>query len=456
MIHLFEVNGDELVLDVETGSLHLLDDLSAKLVKLYNENSGSRPDESLLTGLAGYTGEEISATCHEIDELIADGFLFSEALEMKLEDFYPDKPRIKAMCLHICHDCNLRCTYCFASTGDYNTGKRSFLSFETGKNAIDFLIRESGPRRKLDIDFFGGEPLLNWDVVVALTEYCKEQAAVHDKDIRLTMTTNAVLLDEEKIDYINENFVNCVLSLDGRPEIHDKMRPRPKGQGSYDIVMKKILDFAEKRDSGTYYVRGTYTRENKDFSEDIKHIASFGIKHISIEPVVGPEDASYSLREEDLPEIFDEYDRLAAYMLERPAGEKFEYFHFSIDLEGGPCVYKRLKGCGVGTEYVTVTPDGNIYPCHQLAEEEAFLMGNVNDKPVILDSAVAEKFTGLLVPQKEECNSCWAKYYCSGGCPANAYHETGSLQGIYELGCKIQKKRLETALWLKAKQILQS
>ncbi len=439
MVHTFIINGDRLALDTESGSLHILDEASSVAMSAYILNEGRRPAPS-----------EISDVYDEIDALIREGVLFVPEEKRDISVFYPDKPRIKAMCLHLCHDCNLRCGYCFANTGDYHTGNRSFLNIETGRNAVDFIVNSSGPRRNIDIDFFGGEPLMNWDVVKKLTFYCEEQSKVRDKNIRLTITTNAVLLDKEKADFINDHMENCVLSMDGRKKIHDLMRPAPGGKSSYGIVKDNILDFVEKREEGTYYVRGTFTRNNLDFSDDVKHIVSLGIKHVSVEPVVAPDHADYSIRKEDLDRIYTEYEKLALEMAQTDEKDRFEFFHFSIDLDGGPCILKRLKGCGVGTEYVAVTPEGDIYPCHQLTGEKEFLMGNVNDDPVILNDKVTEMFSELLVPQKKECSGCWARYYCSGGCPANAYHSTGDLNGIYEIGCLIQKKRLECALWLKA------
>jgi len=453
LVHAFSVNGDYLALDTETGSLHLLDELSFLVLKAYIEAGGQRPEASALCSFSEYPHDDIYDVCSEIETLISEGSLFAAEENIEIGDFYPDKPRIKAMCLHLCHDCNLRCGYCFANTGDYNTGHRNFLSYETGKNAVDFIVESSGPRRNIDIDFFGGEPLMNWDIVVKLTGYCEEQSKLKGKNIRLTITTNAVLLDDEKSEFINDHMENCVLSMDGRKFVQDQMRPAPNGKGSYEIVKNNILNFINKREDGTYYVRGTYTRKNLDFSEDVRHIVSLGAKHVSVEPVVGPEDSDYSIRDEDLPRIFQEYEILAKDMSERCEDDRFEFFHFSIDLDGGPCAYKRLKGCGVGTEYVAVTPDGDIYPCHQLTGETEFLMGNVNDKPVVLNDLVSMRFSKLLVPQKTECNICWAKYYCSGGCPANAYHDTGDINGVYEKGCLIQKKRLECALWLKAMRV---
>lgn len=455
MVHAYSMNGINLGFDQESGSLHIFDDISFEILKLYIETNGVRPDIEKLIDISDRYDTGYESSCEDIEILINDGVLFAYPLEMKLSDFYNTDPKIKAMCLHLCHDCNLRCEYCFASGGDYNTGKRGFLSFETGKKAIDFLLEASGSRKNIDIDFFGGEPLLNWDVVVLLTEYCKTQGVEKGKNIRLTITTNAVNLDEEKIDYINKNMSNCVLSLDGRPKVNNKMRPSPSGAGSYDKVVENIKKFVEKRKRHTYFVRGTFTANNLDFSNDVRHIISLGITDVSIEPVVGPADSPYSIKEEHLPVIFSEYEKLANdYYDARRSGNPYEFFHFTTDLDNGPCSYKRLKGCGVGTEYIAVTPSGDIYPCHQFVGHEQFKMGNVTDENITLDMNVKNMFKGLLVLEKEECNKCWAKYFCSGGCPANAYYSSGDVHGVYDIGCRLQKKRLECALWVKAREAL--
>lgn len=453
MIHLFSMNGDRLAFDPQTGALHLVDETAFRVLEAYNLQNGMRPSDESLRALTGRSGEEIAACAEEIDALIRSGLLFVKAEPVDLRLLYPDQPRIKAMCLHVAHDCNLRCKYCFAGTGDFGTGSRVRMDAETGKAAVDFLIRESGSRRNLDIDFFGGEPLLNWPVVVALTEYCEMRAAETGKVIRLTITTNATLLDEEKTAFINIHMKNCVLSLDGCRDTHDRMRPDAGGKGTYEAVTRRVLDFVKDRGDREHYIRGTFTRENLDFSRDVLHLASLGLKQISVEPVVAADGCGYEIREADLPKITEEYEKLArSYMEARASGNGFNFFHFQIDLEGGPCAYKRLKGCGAGCEYVAITPEGDIYPCHQFVGLPEFRMGNLHDDPVVPDREIAERFSRLLVPTKPACADCWARSYCSGGCAANAFHATGDIGSVYPVGCALQKKRIECALWIKARE----
>lgn len=455
MVHLFTFGQDHLAFDSESGALHQLDAISAAVLEAFIDAGGQTPSAGKLAELSDRYGVGTAEECAaEIDSLIADGSLFAPALDVTRQQLYPDTPRIKSLCLHICHDCNLRCRYCFAGTGDFGTGHRSMLDLETGKKAIDFLIAASGPRRNLDIDFFGGEPLMNWPVVVALTHYAEETGPKAGKNIRLTLTTNSVLLDEEKSAFINEHMKNVVLSIDGRPEVHDRMRPDAGGKGSYDRVMGRIRRFVAERGEREYYVRGTYTRHNLDFGSDVLHFADQGLEQISVEPVVAENGCGYEIRPEDVPAILAEYERLARDFVERrEAGQPFNFFHFMIDTDGGPCAYKRLKGCGVGTEYCAVTPEGDIYPCHQFVGQPQFRMGNVHDEPIALDQTLTAKFAELMVPDKPECRTCWSRYYCSGGCAANAHAATGSVTGLYEIGCALQKKRLECALWIKARQM---
>jgi uncharacterized protein len=453
LVHSFEILGEKLVFDSESGALHRVDNMAAAVIDLYSENNGKRPGHDAVNKLASVFGTEVFEVAEEIDVLIDREELYCPIREVTVEQLYPDQPRIKSMCLHLCHDCNLRCKYCFAGTGDFGTGHRSMLSEEVGRKAIDYLIEASGPRKHLDIDFFGGEPLMNWPVVVALTEYCKKRMAETDKIIRLTITTNVTLLDDEKIKFIDENFSNCVLSIDGRREVNDNMRPDAGGHGTHDKIVKNIKKFLDVREDRQYYLRGTYTRHNLDFAEDVLHLADLG-DQVSIEPVVAPPGSGYEIREEDIPMIEAEYERLAQLIYERrQQGNGFNFFHFVMDLTKGPCAYKRLKGCGVGMEYCAVTPEGDIYPCHQFVGEEQFKMGNVMDEPITLDSEVQQPFRQLMVPDKPECKKCWARFFCSGGCAANSYHVSGRINGSDPIGCSMQKKRLECALWLKSKQV---
>ena len=453
MLHLFKIQEDRLDFDTESQSLHLLDETSWQVLSRYQENNGKRPSQAVLRQLQEHFGPDTITCAEEVDQLITTGVLFMPAEQVPKSALYPDGPKIKSMCLHLYHDCNMRCQYCFAGTGDYGSGRRSMLNLETGRKAVDFLIEASGDRHNLDIDFFGGEPLLNWPVVVELTEYCEKRGRETGKSIRLTITTNALKLDREKTDFINKHFKNCVLSIDGRPSVHDRMRPDAAKRGTYDRVAKNIRSFVELRGDLEYYLRGTYTRYNLDFDQDVMQLAQLG-RNVSIEPVVAPDGVGYEIRPEDIPTLERSYERLAVMLFDAwTKGKPVNFFHFNIDLEGGPCLYKRLKGCGVGTEYCAVTPDGDIYPCHQFVGIESFKMGNVNDDPVELNPSVQGLFSDLLVPEKPDCLSCWARYFCSGGCAANAWFASGSLQGTYETGCRLEQKRLECALWLQAKKI---
>lgn len=456
MLHTFRLRGDCLAYDNESGALMFVDERAMAVLEAYGAAGGEAPSAEARRALAralDCAPAEIDEICAEIEVLKAEGSLFAPAPEIELKQLYPDAPRIKAMCLHLCHDCNLRCRYCFAETGDYGSGRRSMLSLETGKKAVDFLIEASGPRRNLDIDFFGGEPLLNWPVVVALTHYCEEVGPRRNKEIRLTLTTNATLLDEEKTDFLNAHMKNVVLSLDGREQVNDYMRPRCGGQGSYAQVLANIKRFIARRGTKEHYVRGTYTAHNLDFAQDVRHFFAEGLRRVSVEPVVAPESCDYALKEGDLARICAEYEALAALYLEaRRGGEEVQFFHFNVDVEGGPCLYKRMKGCGVGTEYCAVTPEGDIYPCHQFVGEADFLLGNVHEEPPLRRTEQPEgRFAELILPNKPGCRDCWAKYFCGGGCAANNYHASGRLDGLYELGCALQKKRLEAALWVQAK-----
>ena len=355
---------------------------------------------------------------------------------------------VKALCLHIAHDCNLACRYCFAEEGEYH-GRRALMSFEVGKKALDFLIANSGNRRNLEVDFFGGEPLMNWDVVKRLVEYGRSQEEKFNKNFRFTITTNGVLLNDEIMEFCNREMGNVVLSLDGRREVNDRMRPFRNGKGSYDLIVPKFQKFAESRNQDKYYVRGTFTRHNLDFAKDVLHFADLGFKQISVEPVVAPADEPYSIREEDIPVILQQYDELAKeYIKRKKEGRGFQFFHFMIDLNQGPCVAKRLSGCGSGTEYLAVTPWGDLYPCHQFVGNEAFLLGNVDTG--VTNTAVRDEFKLCNVYAKDKCRECFARFYCSGGCAANAFNFHGSITDAYEIGCEMQKKRIECAIMIKA------
>ena len=459
MIHQYRNNGYNIVLDVYSGAVHLVDDLCYRMLELLQEGkedptieSLEQPEtkEMLLERMQDtYKKEDIEDALDDIKELSREGRLFTEDVyESYVGEVKKRKTVVKALCLHIAHDCNLACKYCFAEEGEYH-GRRALMSYEVGRKALDFLIQNSGSRRNLEVDFFGGEPLMNWQVVKDLVAYGREQEKIHDKHFRFTVTTNGVLLNDEIQEFINKEMDNVVLSLDGRKEINDQMRPFRNGKGSYDLIVPKFQKLAESRNQEKYYIRGTFTRNNLDFSNDILHFADLGFKQMSIEPVVGEESDPYAIREEDIPKICEEYDKLAKIMIEREKeGKGFHFFHFMIDLEGGPCISKRLSGCGSGTEYLAVTPWGDLYPCHQFVGKEEFLMGNVDEG--ITKPEIAEEFRGCSVYSKEKCKDCFAKFYCSGGCMANSYNFHGTIHDAYDIGCEMQRKRVECAIMMKA------
>lgn len=446
MVHQYKNNGYNIVLDVNSGAVHIVDDVVYDVLPLYESHTEGEI-ESQLKGR--YPVEEIREAVSEIAQLSEAGELFTaDEYEGYIEGLKDRPTVVKALCLHIAHDCNLTCRYCFAQEGEYH-GKRALMSFETGKAALDFLIANSGNRRNLEVDFFGGEPTLNFQVVKDLTKYGREQEKLHNKKFRFTLTTNGVLLNEEIMEFANREMSNVVLSIDGRKEVNDKMRPFPNGTGSYELIVPKFLEFAEKRNQDNYYVRGTYTHHNLDFSRDVLHLADLGFKQISVEPVVAPPEADYAIREEDLPQLFEEYDLLAKEMVRRQKnGNGFQFFHFMIDLEGGPCVAKRLSGCGSGTEYLAVTPWGDLYPCHQFVGNSRFLMGNVRQG--ILNTDIQNDFKSCNVYTKEKCRDCFARFYCSGGCAANSYNFHENINDAYDVGCSLQKKRVECAIMIKA------
>lgn len=455
MIHQYKNNGYNIVLDVNSGSVHVVDDVVYDMIPIIEEGLNNNCDETVIKEKVlsafkkTWEAEEIEDAFAQILELKNAGMLFApDIYENYIIDFKKRETVVKALCLHIAHDCNLACRYCFAEEGEYH-GRRALMSFEVGKKALDFLVKNSGNRVNLEVDFFGGEPLMNWQVVKDLVAYGREQEKLHDKKFRFTLTTNGVLLNDEVMEFANREMSNVVLSIDGRQKVHDKMRPFRNGKGSYDLVVPRFQKLAESRNQNNYYVRGTFTRNNLDFSEDVLHLADLGFKQISVEPVVASPEESYALMEEDIPEICEQYDRLAAEMVKRHGTEKdFNFFHFMIDLTGGPCVYKRLSGCGSGTEYLAVTPWGDLYPCHQFVGEEKFLMGNVFDG--IQNTDLRDEFKGCNVYAKEKCRDCFARFYCSGGCAANSYNFHGSINDAYDIGCELQRKRVECAVMIKA------
>ncbi|HBD78697.1 MAG TPA: thioether cross-link-forming SCIFF peptide maturase [Roseburia sp.] len=446
VVHQYKNNGYDIVLDVNSGAIHVVDDVTYDVIALYE---GHTREEIVNSLRERYPETEVEEALDEVQMLVDNEELFTkDTYENYIMDFKKRPTVVKALCLHIAHDCNLACQYCFAEEGEYH-GRRALMSFEVGKKALDFLIANSGNRRNLEVDFFGGEPLMNWQVVKDLVAYGREQEKLHDKKFRFTLTTNGVLLNDEVMEFCNREMGNVVLSIDGRKEVHDKMRPFRKGAGSYDLIVPKFQQFAESRHQDKYYVRGTFTHYNLDFSEDVLHLADLGFKQISVEPVVAEPKEPYAIREEDLPKLFEEYDKLAVEMIRRhKSGEDFNFFHFMIDLEGGPCVAKRLSGCGSGTEYLAVTPWGDFYPCHQFVGNEKFLLGNVDEG--ILNTDIRDEFKCCNVYAKEKCRKCFARFYCSGGCAANAYNFSGDICGAYDIGCELQKKRIECAIMIKA------
>ena len=452
MLHKFSMNGINVLMDIYSGAVHAVDDVAYDIADLYPEMNADELAEKFADK---YSREQIDEAVEELKELKDAGMLYTEdEYEGVLEQVKNRAPVVKALCLHVAHDCNLKCRYCFAEEGEYH-GKRSLMSAEVGKKAIDFIIANSGKRRNLEVDFFGGEPLMNFDVVKEIVEYGREQEKLHDKNFRFTITTNGILLDDEKQKYINENMHNVVLSLDGRKEVNDYMRPRAGGQGSYDIIVPKFQKLAESRNQTDYYLRGTFTHNNLDFSKDVFHIADdLGFKQVSVEPVVAEATESYAIKEDDLDTIFEEYEKLAEQLyIRHKTGEKdFNFFHFMVDLTGGPCIAKRLSGCGSGTEYLAVTPEGDLYPCHQFVGQEEYKIGSVYTG--IENTAIREEFANCNVYTKPDCKKCWAKFYCSGGCMANACHYAGDIMGTYEIGCKLQRKRIECAIMIKAKLML--
>ena len=448
MIHKYKLNGYNIVLDVHSGGVHVVDELTYDMLDNVAPPFAEECPPSVVEKLSRFYDKEDILSCYEeVKELYNEKILYSEDDYEKYAKYSVAAP-VKAMCLLVTMDCNLRCEYCFASQGDYAMG-RKIMSFETGKKALDFLLENSGDRENLEVDFFGGEPLMNWDTVKQLVEYGRSKEKEYNKKFRFTITTNGLLLDEEKMDFINKEMSNVVMSIDGRKEVNDRVRKRVDGSGCYDKITEKYLQLAKKRDFENYYVRGTFTKYNLDFAKDVFHLNELGFDQISVEPVVSESSEKYAVTEHDLPAVFKEYETLAKLILEsRKNGNKFNFFHFMLDLDQGPCAIKRLRGCGSGNEYVAITSDGDIYPCHQFVGYEDYLMGNLYTGE--FNTEMKKEFAAAHIYSKEDCKKCWAKFYCSGGCNANNYIYTGNILTSHKLSCELEKKRLECAIMIKA------
>lgn len=452
MVHCYKNNGYNIVLDSNSGSVHAVDEVAFEVIDKYESRS---KEEIILELCAKYpeiTADDIEEIFQDIEELKKEGKLFSEDKFKDLQIDIKARPtQLKALCLHIAHDCNMCCKYCFAGEGEYS-GDRSLMSFEVGKRALDFLIEQSGSRKNLEVDFFGGEPLLNFDVVKQLVAYARSIEKEKGKNFRFTLTTNGVLLDDEVMEWANKECYNVVLSLDGRKETNDRMRRTRNDKGTYDLILPKFQKMAKERNQQGYYIRGTYTHYNTDFANDILHLADMGFEQLAMEPVVTDPKMDYALQESDIPKLKDQYDLLAKEMCKRNReGKGFTFFHYMIDLEGGPCIYKRISGCGVGTDYMAVTPWGDLYPCHQFVGDEKFLLGNVFDG--VKNTDIVNEFKLCNVYSREACQDCFAKLYCSGGCSANAYHTTGKITGTCDMSCELHRKRVENAIMIKIDEL---
>ena len=439
-IHKFFLNDRYIVLDVNSGAVHIIDKIVYDVLDYYEKESL----EELVSRFSGiYEKKQIEEVYKEIGHLIYEGMLYSKENDLGDIEYNKDNV-IKAMCLHIAHDCNLKCDYCFASQGNFK-GERTHMSLETGKKALEFLAKNSANRRNLEVDFFGGEPLMNFQVVKDLVRYGREIEKLYNKNFRFTITTNGVLLDDEKIDFINENMDNVVLSLDGRKEINDKMRKTINDKGSYETILPRFQSMVEKRGDKDYYIRGTFTNHNLDFSNDIMDFYKQGFKKVSMEPVVTSEDMEFAIRNEHLDYVLDEYERLSKEYIDIKKKDKdFYFFHFMIDLDQGPCIIKRSVGCGAGSEYLAVTPEGDLYPCHQFVGEDKFKLGTLDTD--IVNTELRDVFKKATVYNKDGCKNCWARYYCSGGCHASAYYAHNDLLKPYEISCEMEKKRIECSI----------
>ncbi len=446
MLHKFKFDGVHVVVDVHSGAVHVVDELVWEILHIYEDKT---PEEIIPAMSGKYSSDQIQQALSEIKNLIDEGLLFTK--DSQQEGYQPRRDGVvKALCLHAAHDCNLRCKYCFAGQGQFG-GPSGLLSLEVGRAAIDFLIAQSGNRKNVEIDFFGGEPLLNFKVIKELVPYGNERAKQAGKKLKFTLTTNGVLLNQEVQQFLLDNQMAAVLSLDGRPEVHDAMRPTPRGKGSYEQVVKAFREYVEQQPPAGYYIRGTFTRHNLDFSQDVMHMAELGFQDISVEPVVAGFDTDYAFQEADLPFLMEQYEKLTRQLWERrEAGQPINFFHFNIDLSGGPCLPKRLSGCGAGYEYLAVTPEGDLYPCHQFVGNADFLLGTV--KEGIQNQEIIENFRQAHIYNKPECIDCWAKFYCSGGCHANAWAFNKDLLRPYQLGCQLARKRFECAIYLQIKQ----
>ena len=450
MVHHYKLNGYNIVLDTASGSVHTVDEVAYDIIAMYKTHSREQIVEEILkkySFLPDVNEDEVIECIEDIKALEDTGKLFSVDEYEQLACNYKNNSKvIKALCLHVAHTCNLNCSYCFASQGKYQ-GDRALMSFEVGKRAFDFLIENSGTRRNLEVDFFGGEPLMNWDVVKQLVAYARSVEKQHNKNFRFTLTTNGILIDDEIIDFLNKEMSNVVLSLDGRKEVNDHFRKDYAGNGSYEKIVPKFQKLVEAREGKNYYVRGTFTHNNVDFTNDLFHMADLGFTELSMEPVVCPPDDPYALTDEDMPKIFEQYEILAKEMIKRKKeGRPFTFYHYMLDLKNGPCIYKRITGCGSGTEYMAVTPWGELFPCHQFVGDPKYSLGNIFDG--VKNTEIQDEFRSCNAYARPECKDCWARLYCSGGCAANSYHATGSITGVYKYGCELFKKRIECAVMM--------
>ena len=447
MIHQYKLGGLNIVIDVNSGAVHVVDEVAYDIIAMYENTSADQIVAEMLekySHLPDVDEGEIRECIADIEALKAAGKLFSQDNFSRLAGKMKQGNIIKAICLHVAHACNLRCEYCFAAQGEYH-GEKALMSYETGKQALEFLIANSGSRHNLEVDFFGGEPLVNWEVCKQLVEYARKREKEVNKNFRFTMTTNGVLLTDEVTEYLNKEMHNVVLSLDGRKEVNDRFRVDAAGVGSYDRIVPNFQRFVQQRGDKEYYMRGTYTHHNTDFTEDIQHMLDLGFDQLSMEPVVTDPADPCALTQEDLPVLFEQYEKLAEMMIQRrKAGKPFTFYHYMVDLTAGPCIYKRLSGCGSGTEYMAVTPNGDLYPCHQFVGKEDFKLGDIWNG--VQKPEVQDQFRSCNVYSHPECADCWARLYCAGGCAANAYNSTGSVNGVYEYGCELFKKRMECAI----------